>query len=105
MRNLTHKTTKKLRSKRGETLVETLISVVIFALFSLGIATTVQVSLRITADATEAEDTRIEKINSVVTTSDGDSAVITFFAPSMGINATHSISLYSQDGVIAFDPE
>lgn len=104
MNRLLRKIKKRIRSKKGETLIESLASVLVLTVLSLGVAASIQVALKITGDSLEKAEITQGEVNSVVSGASGEpGSTITFTGAE--ITASHKVSLYNDGGIIAFYPE
>ncbi len=104
MKKLIHKAEQKIRSKKGETLAESLVSILILTLLSLAVMVSVQGALKITGDSLKRAQETQEKVNAAIHSASGTSGTITF-ADSHGISAHHTVTIYNTDGILAFDPQ
>ena len=109
MRSLIDKTKKALRSKRGETLVEAIASMLILAILLTSVAAMIQTALRMSGEAVRDAAENQEAINNIILghfdPANTRGAEINFTAP--GIVASHEIEIYvdTTAGIIAFIPD
>ncbi len=104
MKKLIHEIERKIRSKKGETLIESLVSILILTLLSLAVAVAVQSALNITGDSLKRAQETQDKVNAVIHAASGTAGTITF-EDSNGITAHHTVTIYNTDGITAFYPQ
>ena len=102
---------KMLSSNRGESLVESLVSLAVLTVLLVAIGLIIHTALRMTSiSSVEATRTQEQVINPAISTEFGDDETgeITFsFRFGVGtplINVTHDVKIYEEEGVIAFSP-
>ena len=81
---------KKLRSKRGETLLEVLVSVVIIALSAALLATMISAATRIGIDADEAIDELYVQLSTAEGTSGSAGSVTITYGTGKTVNVTYN---------------
>jgi len=95
-------------SDRGETLVESIVSVFIMGILFTTIAMMIVTSFRMTNTSVErAEENQEEFVNPLVLTEfAGDIIDITFMIGGIdGIIATHQVVFSAENGILAFSPD
>ncbi len=113
MKTLITKAKSILISRRGETLVEGIVSLFIFSVLILGVSSMIVTSLRISQNATETAQDLQNTVNRATEETDyegssvaGNSYTIKFSDPSNILGDTvHNLELFNSDGIIAFRPE
>lgn len=100
------KTKKIIRSNKGETLVESIVSLLVLSILLFAVTTMIQTALRITSASTQTAKGIQDTLNIVIRSEYSDSVPdqITFTASGFGISATHDIILNKDGGIIAFAP-
>ena len=112
MNTLIRRAKKIFRSKKGETLMESIVSMLVLSVLLAAITMMILTALKFTNTLTQRATTmQEEKINPAVllskTTGSGE---ITFTAASdapdaaTDISAKHNVRVYDDDGIIAFAP-
>jgi Tfp pilus assembly protein PilV len=101
--------------KKGETLMEAIVSVLLLSILLVTVTAMIQTSRNVTArsmqDAIALQEGRLNPVASAsenIDPDDLDEVSITFTVPSMPllfINATHNILLYDNDNIVAFFPD
>jgi len=106
-------TIKKIfRSNKGETLVESIVSLLILSILLLAVTTMIQTALRMTsASAQKARGVQEDTVNPVILADYRDSendVAITFEATAIegeyNIEAKHNVVFNQDGGLIAFSP-
>lgn len=103
----TQQCNKALRSKRGESLMEAVASMLILSILLTTIVSIIRFSLAMTGESlADAEKSQDEFNELVLNKSDSSSEANLTFSSDYPINATHSIDLHTdKDGnIIAFFP-
>jgi len=94
-----------LNNKRGETLMEGILSILIFTVLVASITTMIIVSLRITAVSTEAAEERQAEANAVLTGTAADEiSDDTVDFTINGIVFSIDVTVYETDDFLAFEP-
>jgi len=112
MKERIFKIRKTFRSKKGETIMECIASLLILAILMVAVTTIIQASLRMTETSTvRAMERQAIANNMIMDVSAGGGIPITFTttagsAPEAaeGINASHLVTVHNEDGIIAFTP-
>ena len=105
MKELFGKMIKKIRSNKGETLMECIASVLILMFVMAIIGTMIQSSLLMTETLTKRAFEEQTIVNDIILGASTGSGTITFNTTAAGITATfHPVAIYDQDGIIAFRP-
>lgn len=106
MKILIQRIKRIIRSNKGETIVESIVSLLILSILLLAVTTIIQTALRMTSvsiqNAKETQD--LFNIVAKAEYSDSEPAEITFSASDINISATHHIIFNKDDGIIAFSP-
>jgi len=104
MKNVTRRLKKALTEKKGETLMESLVSLLIFVIMFAGIAAMIQFSFRVTGVGTTQINANQVLIN--------DAALVgnhpledTLNLTGGGINVDIDVTLFNDNGFVAFAPE
>jgi uncharacterized protein (UPF0333 family) len=108
MKILIQKIKKILHSNKGETLIESIASLLVLTVLIAAISTMINFSLRITSDATRNARAMQDTVNEVIWEEPGDSLEITFtFIDSGGIaiSASHDVEFNEHGGIRAFYPQ
>lgn len=95
-----------LKNKRGEALIESVISILIFSLSVLAISTMLMASLKITSHGTASAADLQAAINEAVTTNAGIKATVTFQLEGEGEakKITQNVALYDNHNIVSFNP-
>lgn len=106
MKILIQRIKKIIRSNKGETIVESIVSLLILSILMLAVTTIIQTALKMTSvsiqNAKETQD--VLNIIAQAEYSDSEPAEITFSASDISISATHNTILNKDGGIIAFSP-
>ena len=112
MKNLSQKLKTTLRSRRGEILIESIVSFIILEIILIGITAMTAASLRMIANANSKERERQEKINEAVLEDidfDPSGETITFetagFPPVISVKITIERSDDEENGFDVFRPK
>lgn len=106
MKRLTFKLKTVLLNNKGESLMESVASLLIFSILMMAVATMITASLRITSASTKDASERQDAVNKGImedydTTPTNDT--LTF--EGTGINVTIPVEISDEDGYVAFIPE
>lgn len=93
-----------LKNKRGEALIESVISILIFSLSVLAISTMLMASLKITSHGTASAADMQAAINEAVTTNAGIKANVTIQLEGEEKGITQSVTLYDDHNIVSFNP-
>ncbi len=96
-----------LGNARGESLVEAMVSILVFAIFMLMVLTAIVTSQRISAASAGAADDRQKKVNDAVLTDDNYSDAnlsIQTSDTARTIDITIPVEIVQQDGLTVFRP-
>lgn len=104
---------KIIRSNKGETLMETIVSLIILSILLLAVTTMIQTALRMTSISIQNAEGTQDNVNFVILSEytlseysdSGELAEITFTVSGMGISASHDIILNKEGNIIAFTPK
>ena len=101
---------RPLRSRKGETLLETVISFLLLAVLLMGVSFMTETALRITRASTDsARATQQEVVNPLLRRDAGrfaPGATVEFSFPGTGLEkVSHPVRLYQDNGLIAFIPD
>jgi len=103
---------KSLRSKRGESIVEAIVSFVILGMLLTTVFGIIRFSLVMSGDSISDANADQAHVNELVLEDDSRwsaavTAEIVFRSvdPALDIEAVHDIQLYDQDGMLAFIPD
>ena len=99
----------RIKNNRGEALIETIVSILIFTILMLTVSSTLNTALRITNSSTKTEARIQENVVNHLTlykySGDGNTRIVFSCSDSdIDINATHSIKLNNASGITAFAP-
>lgn len=97
-----------LSNTRGETIIEAIVSMIVFAVFTLTVITAILVSQRITAVSTRDAKIRQDQVNAAMLKDDGYTAgTLDIKTTDVGSSIEISIPIetFSQDGLFAFRPK
>jgi hypothetical protein len=96
---------KRSRSRRGETLAETIAAVLIITLASVAFLTLAQTASRLNAEARAAEDVFTAEQNGVLTSSETSSAAVTVVIGNSSVDYSVRAAGGSSGGALrAYDP-
>lgn len=106
MRMWTLRINKIICLNKGETLVESVVSLLVLSLLLLVVTATIQTALRMTSVSLQKVKETQDVLNAVARSeySESELAEITFSASGLGISAKHNIVLNKDGGIIAFAP-
>jgi len=85
MKKLVKKVLAILNSKNGESLMESLVSILVFTILVAAVTMMILLSLRITRSSTEAANESQEEVNSLISGTDGAGDSITSESGSVGL--------------------
>ena len=108
MKQLTNKIKHIISSDKGETLIETVVSMIIFVVSMLTISSMVNTALKITESTTQKATLFQEKtINPAVLSNfdESEQANITFYNDQLDISATHAAIINKNGEIPAFTPK
>jgi len=107
MRKWIHKIEKNIVSKRGETLAESIVSLLIFAILMLSVTMMIQTALRTTARSTRAAREAQDHINLVILSKYDEETDITFSYEIAGETKSvrHRVRFNESGGIIGFTPQ
>ncbi len=95
-----------LRKRRGETLVETVLSLLIFSIVMLAVTYMLTTSLRMITKAQETEAVLRERDNALAAGEySGSSGTVTFTIPELSLSSSHGVIVGGEGGLTAFRPE
>ena len=103
-----HKFKFIIQSKKGESLVESIISIMIFSLLLVTIALTIQTALRISTITSEDANRLQRTANELIAGQFDDAVIGTISFTSTGgvtINSSHQVVFANVDGLRAFHPQ
>ena len=98
---------KNITDSKGETLMESIISLLILSVLLVAVATMIQAALGLTNSLTQrANSTQEDTINPVILTDYSNSITnsIIFFAEDGSISAAHDVLVFNEDGLVGFSP-
>ena len=107
MKKWTDKTKATIQCDKGETLIETIVSIIIFAIFMLAISMMISTSLKLTSVSTQNTNHMQEEIINPVMMyeyNDSTNVNISFSNSVFGISTSHTTRLNDKDGIVAFTP-
>ena len=92
-------------NNKGESLIETIVSMIMFGIYMIAITGIINTALGITRTSTKnAETVQKTIINPAILEENYDfTGTVTFSGG--GISASHTINIYDDSGIIAFMPE
>jgi len=95
-----------LRSNAGETIMESIASLLVLAILLMAVTMMIQTSLRMTAASNvSATESQAGTVNSAILgIFSGKGKDIVFSAPGGEISAAHTVNFTNDDGIIAFIP-
>jgi hypothetical protein len=103
-----HRLRAVLKCKKGETLMESIASILIFTVLVAAITMMITLSLRITSVSVGASEGMQARVNAVLTGDDAitgppaDGIVIFHLSPTNAVNV--NVSIFTMDGFTAFEP-
>jgi competence protein ComGC len=105
MKERFYKMREKLRSSKGETIMECIASLLILAILMVAVTTIIQASLKMTETSTVRAAAQQVTMSDIMLGDYSNPGSITFSNAAAGINVTHDVFFYNQDGTIAFTPQ
>jgi len=103
-------TKKTLRSKSGESIMEAIVSLLILGMLMTTIVSIIRFSMAMTGDsirdatATQIEMNNLKFDDFIDTSGESSQGSLILRNVDLGIDAGHSVVLYTDNGVIAFYP-
>jgi len=106
MKTPIRKIKRLLISKKGETIVESIVSIFIMTVLLVSVTSMIQIALRTTSSSIkEAKRVQEEIINPLISSGgSGNMVTLTFKIPGLP-DVTHNVVLSANEGIIAFAPE
>lgn len=108
MKTLIQRIKKTIRSNKGETIMEGIVSLLVLSILLLVVTTMIQTALRMTSVSIQNAKESQDVFNDVALSeySDSESAEITFSFSFSGtsMSAAHDIIVNKDGGIIAFAP-
>jgi len=107
MKELAKKVYTVLRKTNGESLMEAIISILVFTILIASITMMIMVSLRITSSSTEAANRRQVDANTVLSGSVGgvEDVVAFTIADGSGSSINVAVTVFSTENFTAFEPK
>jgi len=93
-----------LSNARGETILESVVSMMVFSIFTLAIMTTLLTALRITGVATREANEKQMQVNQLVLAEYTDADTLPVELMGDGINLQISVKRMQAEGLVAFRP-
>jgi len=106
MRKTADRLRAELSSRGGETLVETVISLLIFTVVMLAVTYMLTTSLRLVNKAQETARLLQDRDNAVAAGDyTGSAGTVAFTIDALGVTSSHGAVVKSENGICAFRPE